>query len=219
MYRAVKLFRSFFFPERCPYCLKLIEYNKTACESCSGQFPETYCTNYAKGGYPCCSPFFYKGIFADAVKYFKFNNYIQSSENIAYKLAECVKASYDINEIDYITFVPMHRKKQRDRGYNQSEILAKHISRQLGIPCKKLLIKYKENKEQHKCETEVQRRENVKGVYKAINNTDINGKTVLIIDDILTTGYTLGECSKILEKETGAKILCATVCAKNNIYT
>ncbi len=219
MNKAFKLLRSFFFPERCPYCNKRIEYDKIACENCRSQFPEVYCINYVKGGYPCCSPFFYKDIFADAVKNFKFRGALQSSEKLSAVLADCIKKSFDIKEIDIITFVPMHRKKQKIRGYNQSEILARDVSKILGIPCEKLINKTKENMEQHKCISQTQRRDNVKGVYEFIDNRDIKGKTILVIDDIITTGYTLGECAKILSKHSKAKILCATVCAKNNIYT
>jgi predicted amidophosphoribosyltransferase len=113
----------------------------------------------------------------------------------------------------------MHPKKQKKRGFNQSELLAKDIAKELNLPCKKLLVKTKNNDEQHNCASLAQRRENVKGVYKAVKDETIKGKTILIIDDILTTGYTLGECAKTLEKYTHSKILCATVCAKNNIYT
>lgn len=219
MNKPLRILRSFFFPERCPYCHKRIEYDKIACESCRALFPETYCMNYAKGGYPCCSPFFYKGIFARAVKRFKFNGVIQNSEKFAVVVADCINKSFNVNDIDIITYVPMHRKKQMIRGYNQSELLARDISKILGIPYKKLLDKTKENKEQHKCLTQAQRRDNVKGVYKKLDNQDIKGKTILVIDDIITTGYTLGECAKILSKHSKSTILCATVCAKNNIYT
>ncbi len=219
MNKIFKTFISFFFPERCPYCLKRIDCGKIACDECSEQLPETYNMNYAKGGYPCCSPFFYQGIFADGIKYFKFRGYLQSSEKIAVILCECIKKYYDVSTIDFVTFVPMHKKKLSDRGYNQSELLAKDVSKKLGIPFRALLIKHKENMDQHKCLSSAKRRENVKGVYKAVEDETIKGKTILIIDDILTTGYTLGECAKTLEKYTNSKILCATVCAKNDIYT
>lgn len=219
MSKAIKLIRSFFFPERCPYCLSRVERGKIACEKCESRFPETYSLNYAKGGYPCCSPFFYQGIFADAVKNFKFKGYVQSSEKLAPVLCDCIKRTFDIDNIDIITFVPMHKKKQKIRGYNQSQVLAEDISKILGIPCKTLLIKAKENKEQHKCLSSAQRRDNVKGVYKVVEDETIKGKNILVIDDILTTGYTMGECCKTIEKFTRSKIFCATVCAKNDIYT
>ncbi len=219
LYTAYKLARSTFFPDRCPYCSRVINFGKLGCDNCLSQFPETYNQNYAIGGYPCVSPFFYQDIFATAVKRFKFSDFTASSEKLAAVLCDCVEKLYDTKEIDLITFVPMHKRKFNKRGYNQSELLAKDASRILNIPCKKLLLKVKKNKEQHKCASASQRRDNVKGVYKAVDIETINGKTILIIDDIITTGYTLGECAKTLEKYKPSKILCATVCAKNNIYT
>lgn len=219
MIKAADILLSFFFPARCPYCNKTIEYNKTACDKCKAQFPETYSQNYAKGGYPCCSPFFYRGIFRKGVRRFKFGDKPESSKKLAYPLAQCVKKAYDIKDIDIITYVPMYPEKELDRGFNQSKLLARDLSKILNIRFETLLEKVKDNNPQHDCLTETQRRDNVKGVYKAVNSENLKGKTVLIIDDVLTTGYTLGECCKQVEKKTKTRVICATLCAKNNIYT
>lgn len=217
-----KIFRfllASFFPERCPYCNKTVPMGTIACDECRDEFPETFSQNYAKGGYPCCSPFFYQGIFKDGVKRFKFKNHSESAEKLAQPIADCVKKAYDVSEIDIITFVPMFPAKESRRGYNQSKLLAKNISKLLDIPCEELIEKIKDNKPQHDCLSEAQRRDNVKGVYKVTSEENIKGKTILIIDDILTTGYTLGECCRLVERKSKAKVLCATLCAKNNIYT
>ncbi len=219
MNKIINLFLAMFFPERCPYCSKVIEFNKIACDNCIKKFPETYSINRVIGGYPCVSPFFYQGIFADAVKRFKFQEYTKSSDKLARVVCDSIRKRYNTDEIDIITYVPMHPKKQKKRGFNQSELLAKDISKELNIPCKNLLIKVKNNNEQHKCASPAKRRDNVRDAYKAVKDETIKGKTILIIDDILTTGYTLGECAKTIEKYTDSTILCATVCAKNNIYT
>lgn len=218
MMNKVKRFLSaVIFPQRCPYCNRLITYEKTACDNCKKELPETYSVNFAKGGYSCCSPFFYKGSYREAVIRFKFHNCPSYSQNLAVVMASCIKKHYDVSAIDYITYVPMHPLKQHERGYNQSKLLARDIGKELGIPLKTFLKKIKDNDPQHKCSSMAQRRENVRGVYKAVNTENIKGKTVLIIDDILTTGYTLGECSRVLEKKSKAKIICATLCAKNDI--
>lgn len=219
MNKALRLIRAAFFPERCPYCGCTIECDKIACDDCEKQFPEAYCKNFAKGGYPCCSPFFYKGIFKNGVRRFKFSNMPQSSEKLAVIMVDCIKRFYDVNAIDAVTYVPMYPKRERERGYNQSKLLAKDISKLLKIPFRNYIDKIKDNEPQHNCLTQAKRRDNVKGAYKAVNKENIKGKTILIIDDILTTGYTLGECCKVLEKETEAKLICAALCAKNDIST
>ena len=217
MNKILRLIRSSFFPERCPYCGKTIECGKTACDICSRKLPEIYSKNFVKGGYPCCSPFFYKGIFKNAIKLFKFDGFEQNSEKLAIALARTINKEYADIKFDVVTCVPMHPKKERIRGYNQSKLLAKDVSKLISVKYEDLLLKKKNNIEQHKCLTAAERRENVKNVYKAIDNDKIKGKTILIIDDVLTTGYTLGECCKVLSENTNAKIYCATLCAKNNL--
>ncbi len=217
MNKIKRFFLSLIYPQRCPYCDRLITYEKIACDDCKKEFPETYSMNYAKGGFPCCSPFFYKDGFREAVIRFKFHNRRGYSQNLAVVLSDCIKKYYDPGAIDYITYVPMFPLKQRMRGYNQSKLLAGDIGKELGIPFNTFLKKVKDNEPQHTCTSKAQRRENVKGVYKTVNTENIKGKTVLIIDDIITTGYTLGECCRVLERKSKAKIICATLCAKNDI--
>lgn len=216
MNNILKTLKALFFPERCPYCNRVVEKGKPACDTCIKKIPQKYFTNYAKGGYPCYSPFSYNSIFADAVKKFKFRNYPQNSEKLAVYLAKSITALNDKTKFDYITCVPMHPKKEHKRGYNQSKLLAKDTAKILGITYADLLQKVKNNQEQHKCESRKERSENVKGVYKAVNISKIKGKNILIIDDIITTGYTLGECCMIIEQSGGHIIRCATLCATNN---
>lgn len=213
MSKLMKYICAAFMPERCPYCGNVVTVGKPACPECLELFPETVRECYAKGGYPCVAPFSYNDIFAEAVKNFKFHKRTDYAEKLAEQIAAAVNEKYrDIN-FDYITCVPMHKIQQKDRGYNQSKLLAQKLSKILKIPYADLLTKYKENEPQHHLK-ETQKRDNVKGVYKAVNTDKIKGNTILIIDDILTTGYTLGECCKVLRKAGAGKILCATICAK-----
>lgn len=204
---------SAFFPERCPYCGDVINAGKPACPECVEQFPETIREGHAIGGYPYTAPFAYNGIFAEAVKRFKFNGHKEYAEKLAWQITNAVKESFSDAKFDCITCVPMHKNQLKNRGYNQSELLAKNIAKQLNIPYETLLVKHKENQPQHSL-TSSQKRDNVKGVYKALNTDKIKGNNILVIDDILTTGHTLGECCRILSKAGGEKIYCAALCAK-----
>lgn len=215
--KIIKLIHARLYPERCPFCLRTIKPGEYLCRDCEKQIPSTYSMNYAVGGYPCCSPFFYQGIFKNAIKNIKFKSNRSIVKKLVLPLAECIEKAYDLDEIEIITYVPMHKNEQKERGFNQSELLAKGVSKLLGIPCRTLLEKHKENKRQHECPTRAQRRNNVKNVYRICDNENIKGKTILIIDDILTTGITLGECAYTLERFTHSKILCATFCARNNL--
>lgn len=202
------------YPEHCPYCGEPITVGKPACTDCEKQFPETITKCYAKGGYRCAAPFSYDGIFAEAAKSYKFNGRTDYTEKLSDKISSSVSEAYGDIEFNFVTCVPMYKKQISRRGYNQSRLLAKRIAKQLGVPYMDLLKKQKENEPQHTLKSR-QRQDNVKGVYKAINIDKIKGNNILVIDDIITTGYTLGECCKVLRKAGAAKTCCAALCAKN----
>lgn len=103
-----------------------------------------------------------------------------------------------------ITCVPTTKEKQRERGYNQAELLGRVVAKILSKDLEKdILIKEKEVPEQ-KHLSAIERKENIKGVYRVHERSKVNGKNVLLIDDILTTGATGNECARIL-KNAGAK--------------
>jgi ComF family protein len=96
--------------------------------------------------------------------------------------------------------IPLHIKRLRERGYNQCVLLAKKMAKSLKIPCEsRLLRKIKSTSSQvGLCYTE--RKKNVKGSFFVSNPTLIQGKRILLIDDIFTTGSTVNECAKVLLK-------------------
>lgn len=202
-----------FLPERCPYCNTNVNAGKPACPECRAQFPETIREGHVIGGYPYTAPFSYNDIFADAVKRFKFNGRTYYAEKLAEQITNAVRENFDSIHFDCVTCVPMHKNQLKERGYNQSELLARNVAKQLKVPYEALLIKHKENLPQHSLTTS-QKRDNVKGVYKAVNTDKIKGNNILVIDDIITTGHTLGECCRILSKAGGGKIYGAALCAK-----
>ena len=122
-----------------------------------------------------------------------------------------IKDVYRDREFDLVTCVPMHKDTLRERGYNQAELLAKECARLLGIEYADLLAKTKKNKTQHSIKA-AERAKNVIGVYSPIDKNLIKGKRILIIDDIITTGSTLGECARILSKCKCGEICCCTLC-------
>lgn len=120
-------------------------------------------------------------------------------------------------QVDYIYFIPSHRRKEAIRGYNQSELLASYISKKLDIELStNNLIKYRHTKEQNKL-NKSGRINNLKDSFKIKRPEDIKGKSILLIDDIVTTGSTFIECAKVL-KESGAKEITALALTSSKKY-
>lgn len=139
---------------------------------------------------------------------FKFRRKFRAAEFLANEMAFCVKNEYrDIN-FDGVCFVPMHKSRKRVRGFNQSEVLTERIAKILSLPIINALSCVKSAHSQHKIKDYKERFKNVKGIYKA--NGAFDGKTLLLVDDIMTTGATLNECAAVLLRAGADKIYCVT---------
>ncbi len=197
------------FPERCPYCDKVILPARACCPECYENFPDIIYERMAFGGYPTVSPFAYINSYRNAIRRFKFDGIVQFAPQMAEIMAEAAKRAFNGEEFDVITFVPLHPDKEKERGFNQSKLLAKELSLLLQIPCEDLLIKTRNNLPQHKTDAR-DRKKNVLGVYKLCANKQTENQRILIVDDIITTGHTLGECARILSESGASKICCVT---------
>lgn len=210
--KAGNKFADIFYTVKCPYCRKVIEKNRYACKKCAKSFPGFSIVSFAVGGYKCVSPLPYNGDFASAVKRFKFYNQGVYAKQFAMLMSDRILHEYKDKKFDIITCVPMHKNSLKIRKYNQAELLAKQCAKFLEIPYADTLEKFKENKAQHSIKG-AERAKNVRGVYRVISDELIKDKNILIIDDIITTGNTLGECARMLEKAECKNICCATMCA------
>ena len=140
---------------------------------------------------------------------FKFNNKTYLGKAFAYYISFLLK-----NEnifFDLIIPVPIHYKRFFERGYNQSIILAQNISKSFNIKCEtKILLKIFNSKAQSLLKLK-DRRNNVLNTYKVKNKSKVLGKTILLVDDIFTTGATTNECSKVLKQNGAKSVVVATI--------
>ncbi len=217
MKRFIKKFGNalcdYIFTVHCPYCGKVIPRGELACNNCKSHFPENAITEYAIGGYKCAVAFPYSGQFKDAIISFKFKNCGAYAKLFAKTLTDAINEVFPNEHFDVVTSVPMHKKAEKERGYNQARLLARECALILDIEYAELLEKYKENKPQHSIKAE-ERAKNVKGVYRIPDKTSAYGKSVLIIDDVITTGNTLGECARTLKSAGCKDVFCAALCAR-----
>ena len=117
--------------------------------------------------------------------------------------------------LDFVTGTPGGRRRRGSGGFDQAELLAKALARELDLEARPTLEKFRHRPPQSKTKTAAKRRANVQGAYRLLPGADVRGRTVLVVDDILTTGATLGECGRIL-RQAGAKALYAAVIAAVN---
>ncbi|MDL1970268.1 MAG: ComF family protein [Candidatus Desulfofervidaceae bacterium] len=118
---------------------------------------------------------------------------------------------------DIVIPVPLHLSRLRERGYNQCLLLAKRIARILGIPCKKrTLQKVKPTMSQVGLSLS-QRRFNVKGSFTVVDPDAVQGRRILLIDDVFTTGSTVNECAKVLVKAGADGVWVITLARTNNV--
>lgn len=157
--------------------------------------------------------FSYKSAIKKAIRDLKFNDVTVNATAIIKTVFDNVKSDI-INELennDLIIPVPLHNKRQSERGYNQSELLAYELSKKIGILYKNNILKrYKNTKPQSSLERR-DRLKNLDGAFKVINNIEIVNRKILLVDDVMTTGATLEHCARVLLNEGALKVTGLTV--------
>lgn len=226
MKQISKFILDIFFPNRCPFCDHFIRWDKLACDTCIDAISftaEEICTKCGKS--PCIcnqklyydrcyTACYYEGIVRDGIIRLKSQNGLNAAELFADVLSK--KITGDKLKIDWIVPVPMSRKKKIQRGYNQAEELAKYISKQIRVPVSATILnKFDEPIEQHSLNAK-ERSEHVKTLFTSKTSIHLTGKNILLCDDVITTGSTLNECSKILKK-IGANAIYLAVGATTNL--
>lgn len=216
-----------FFPAKCVSCGKLGGF---ICNSCYGEIAFVKkqtcpkCNCLSAGGRLCrrCRPkyaltgvvvagYLNEGAIKEAVHNFKYNGVSALASELAGILAE--KLIEEKIAFDLVAYVPISKKRKAWRGYNQSEILAEIISEKFNKDVFRGLLKRKDTKNQ----VGLSKREREKNLNRVFSikrgKTDVRGKRILLVDDVMTTGTTLNECAKVL-RAFGAREVWGAVLAK-----
>jgi ComF family protein len=115
-------------------------------------------------------------------------------------------------KFDTIISVPLHRQRELNRGYNQSRLISGALSRKLGLPDNSKLLQRVRNTQSQSLLAREERSLNLVDAFAVVDTSGVKGKNILLVDDIMTTGYTLNECAKAL-KAAGARTVVGAVVA------
>lgn len=211
------------FPPRCIFCNEIVPMGSCICKKCDDKIfllddiQTAKVENESFHGI-CIAPYLYEDKIQELIVNFKFYHKPQYGTFFGNKLAEavCDKGMEPMCEV--VVSVPISKERLKERGYNQSELIAKKTAECLGVPYVNCMIKTKHNSEQHRLHLK-DRKENVKGVYELKENKHITNKKVLLVDDIVTTGYTLAECAAVLMKHGAKEVLCGAIACRPNVYS
>lgn len=220
-----KIIANIIFTKRCPFCSEVILPQNDCCKSCFKELPiikgdvcnkcgmpfeKCLCSKEIREYDGLCAPFYYREKVIDAIHRYKFRDERAIGEFFSKNMAKRINYCFSDKTFHMIVPVPLYKKKLRERGYNQSMLLAKGIGKLINVPVFSFLSKDFDTKPQHLTDAS-KRAGNVAGVFSIKNPEKVKGKTILLCDDIKTTGFTLSECSRVLKLAGAEKVYC--VCA------
>lgn len=198
------------FPAKCPFCQQVIGH-PGLCAACRAKLPEAAGDQAVRTGAGfgvCVFPLYYEGAVRQSLLQFKFGGKASWAAVYAQLLVPCV-AEHLSGEFDCITWVPVSRKRLRQRGYDQAKLLAEAMGKAWDTPPVPLLQKVRDTAAQSLQGDAAARRANVLGVYAASDAAA--ERRILLVDDILTTGSTLSECARVLRDAGAKQVVCATL--------
>lgn len=210
------------YPNRCPSCDRFIPWDRLFCEECESAFEErSFCPKCGMNICVCESRELYYDGCAVAAPYvgeirrgvlaLKYHRGFNAAKYFAPRLCGLIDEYGFSCGADIITAVPMNRARRAQTGYNQAEYIARLISKRIFVPCDfKLLKKKPSSAIQHELSAE-ERMKAAAEAYLPYKNKSLAGKTVILCDDIITTGSTLSECAKILKSLGAKKVYCAVI--------
>lgn len=212
--RLIKLL----FPHKCIFCGTVIDYERDIeiCDKCFTKVPFVSRINYEvdyKRYYDkliCLCR--YTGIVKECLIKFKFYEKASCYRTFARLICGKLKEESGWDKHDMIMSVPLHPRKQRIRGYNQSQLITKVVSKETGIPESSRLLERTRETESQSLLSKDRRHSNVKGAFNVKEPESVKGKSVILVDDIFTTGFTINECAKVL-KGAGVESVTALVIA------
>ena len=213
MNRLLNALLNLLYPPKCPFCGKVLDQGEDGlCFACQRILPwvgedEVRTVEFCDG---CLSPLWYRDGARDGVHRYKFQNGRAHARLFGDLMAQCLQDRWE-EPVDLITWVPLSKKRLRERGYDQARLLAQRMGEVTGLPVAAALAKTRNTRTQSRLGQDASRRANVLGAYACRPEVELAGKRVALVDDVVTSGATLAECAACLRAAGAASVVVLTL--------
>jgi len=202
-------------PERfiCPACLgKIPILPGPFCPSCK-EFILNLKPEHSFGTFIDCvySLWSYDEAAGTLIHKFKYESKTSLGEKLGQQLAHQVRSKGFLSEIDLVIPVPLHPARKRERGFNQSEVIARQVAHICGIELAEMVLKRYKNTRDQTLLSGPERKINVLNAFRTSGETELTGKNILLVDDVVTTGATLNECARTLLASQANRVYACTL--------
>ena len=213
---------QFFLPPQCPCCEKFLEEGQQGlcsnclseirwieppfCSICGIPFISKEVENHPCGACVTHRKYFtmaralgaYEGSLQEAIHRWKYEGKTYLTPFFAEWMEEGLNRHWGPHSLDLLIPAPLHPQRLRERGFNQALLLVKELSRRTGIPYRKTILQKKKPTIPQVNLSGTEREKGLRGAFQVIGKEELLGKSVLLVDDVYTTGATVNECSKVL---------------------
>ena len=215
MSRPLGALLDLLFPPRCVFCRRLLHRGEEGiCPRCQQELPWALGAEAEQTGEffsLCASPLWYQDQVRASLHRYKFKGVRGYSRTYGRLVAQCVQ-DHLAGRYDLITWVPLSRARLRQRGYDQAMLLASAAALALDDVAAETLCKVRDTEAQSGLgKNDASRRANVLSAYQVTDPALVEGRRVLLIDDIVTTGSTLSECARVLRTAGATDVVCAAL--------
>ena len=202
------------FPVKCPFCRGILEDSgDILCPDCQKTLPwllgreAERKVDFSAG---CLSPLGYRDQVPGTVHRYKFAGLRSYGVPFGTLLTQCAR-DHLTTLPDAVTWAPLSRRRLRERGYDQAQLLAQRVGEGLSLPLLPTLVKCRDTGPQSDLQESAARRANALNAYELLPGADVKGKCLLLVDDVVTSGATLGECARVLTMAGAKEVRCLTL--------
>jgi len=217
--KSLNAFFDFFIPRYCPSCKKKLKLEENCiCDEClssieradssrlNSEYQRKFASTEIISGFTSLFVFEKNKALQQFIHSIKYNKRFLNAKYLGKLIGENLRQEIINWDINIIVPVPLHSLRKVDRGFNQSKYIAIGMGKELGINVRSNILKRTRYTDTQTNLTLKEREENISNAFQAKHKRMIEGKTFLLVDDVITTGATIRECGKVLLENGGAKV-------------